>query len=70
MFINCYLALQEDLEFFGMDWDGGPLPTECETICALEIPETLCPLCVSIFQELQRTVDPLGESTNYGIDIY
>ena len=64
----CYQ--QEEIEAYGIDWDG-PLPDDpVETPDAVTVPETPNPMVPSIFQEMCEQVHPLEESLNYGIDLF
>ena len=61
---------QEDIEMYGIDWDGPLTNDPAETPNIVEIPETPNPLVPNIFQEMCGQIDPLHESSNYGIDIF
>ena len=55
-------------ETFGIDWDG-PLPdVTCDT--HVEVSSVELPLTNHEYTELCEHIDPLAESSEYGIDIY
>ena len=60
--------LQEEVFAHGIDWDG-PLPTE-DDVEAVEVIQTHNPLNDDDFMQLQLTVDPNQNSSNFGIDLY
>ena len=67
---NHIYFLQEELQHYGVDWDG-PLPQDALTDTErVEIPDTGCPLDDVQFADLSNSIDPLRQSTNHGIDIY
>jgi len=57
----------ENIELYGVDVDG-PVPTD-ETSQVEVIPPN-CPLSSEQLSLIQQTIDPLGESDYFGIDIY
>ena len=59
------------MEAFGVDWEG-PMPhPDDEGVCdTVVVPEIDCPLDSYSFDELDDTIQPLAETTNYGIDLY
>jgi len=63
--------LQDELETFGIDWDG-PMPhPDDESICeTVVVPEMEFPLDSYSLDELDEMVAPLADTTNYGIDLY
>ena len=61
---------QSELEEFGIDWDG-PVPEDSsEDFPVVEVPDTDCPLSQGEYQRLCQSINPLGESDCYGIDIF
>jgi hypothetical protein len=55
-------------EEYGVDWEEAPLNiNENDNV---NFPDMLCPITNSQLSELQRVVNPLAESTNYGIELY
>ena len=57
---------------FGIDWDG-PLPSQQWGSLQdnIIVPETVIPSQVNIaFQNMQAMVDPMGETSSYGIDLF
>ena len=58
------LLLQEEINAYGIDWDG-PLPDE-----AVDVPEVPELLDANQLQVLINSVDPLQRSEVYGIDLY
>lgn len=60
---------QEEIDGYGIDWDG-PLPEEETTGSMVEVPHVLCPLNPLVEEEIRRQINPLRESSCYGIDIY
>ena len=65
---------EEDMSSFGIDYDG-PLPSneydwDTWNDFSVQVPEILCPLSNTPFNRMKCTVDPLEESSCYGIDIY
>ena len=59
------------MQTFGIDWEG-PMPhLDNEGISdAVVVPEIDCPLDSYAFDELDDVIQPLAETTNYGIDLY
>ena len=60
--------LQENHQFYGIDWNG-PCPCE-DVVCAVEVPATECPLSGAQYDELVSTVSPFASSSNHGINLY
>ena len=58
------LLLQEEINAYGIDWDG-PLPDE-----VVDVPEVPELLDANQLQVLINSVDPLQRSEVYGIDLY
>ena len=56
---------QDEVEQYGLDWDG-PLP-ESDSDEMIELPLTECPLNLQETQELKQAIDPLRNSDCYGI---
>ena len=56
----------ENIELYGVDRDG-PLPVESLNVVEVDPPQCLIPQHTSLL--LQQTVDPLQESSVYGIDL-
>jgi len=56
------------LQQFGVDWEGPNVKRNDD--CAINIPDTVCPLILFEYEELSRLVPALSESTHYGIDFY
>ena len=52
---------------FGTSDDDPMPPIESDSVI---IPETRFSLQPALFEELKRTIDPLQQSENYGIDIF
>ncbi|KAL9976702.1 hypothetical protein ACROYT_G014029 [Oculina patagonica] len=66
--------LEEDLPSFGVDYKG-PLPSNefdggTWNDLSVQVPEIQCPLRSAAFNRMTCMVDPLEESSCYGIDIY
>jgi len=56
------------MQTFGIDWEGPmPHPDNKDTVA---VPEINCPLDLYVFDELDDVIQPLAETTNYGIDLY
>ncbi len=51
---------------YGIDWEGPTAIQESENV---EVPKTSIPTGFSL-EELERNVDPLADSDEYGIDLY
>ena len=65
-----YFFSKEEVEEYGVDWDG-PIPGEVDMdVEAVLVPETNSPISQEDYDELFRTINPLRESNSYGIDIY
>ena len=65
------LLLQDDLESYGIDWDG-PTPSHTSSTDVadrVEVPETSIPAGVSLL-DLENSVNPLASSDEYGMDLY
>ena len=62
------LVALDFLEDYGIDEDG--LPTTTDENSGVEVPEGNLSLDSEQLTNLQRVVDPLQESNNYGIDVY
>ena len=65
---------QEDMTSFGVDYDG-PLPSneydgEMWGDLSVQVPEMPCPLDDAAFNRMKSTVNPLEQSSFYGIDVY
>ena len=65
---------EEDMSSFGIDYDG-PLPSneydgDTWNDFSVQVPEIPCPLSNTVFNRMKSAVDPLEESSCYGIDIY
>ena len=65
---------EEDMPSFGIDYDG-PLPSneydgDTWNDFSVQVPEIPCPLSNTAFNRMKCAVDPLEESSCYGIDIY
>ena len=65
---------EEDIPSFGVDYEG-PLPSnefdgETWNDLSVQVPEIQCPLSSAAFDRMTCMVDPLEESSCYGIDIY
>ena len=65
---------EEDMSSFGIDYDG-PLPSneydgDTWNDFSVQVPEIPCPLSNALFNRMKCAVDPLEESSCYGIDIY
>ena len=56
-------------EEYGIDWEGPSLLNTNEND-NLNFFDISCPITNSQLSELQRIVNPLTESTNYGIELY
>ena len=54
-----------DMASFGVDYDG-----ETWSDLSIQVPEIPCPLTDTDFNRMKSTVDPLEESSCYGIDTY
>ena len=55
---------------YGIDWDA-PLSCDAdESVNAVIIPSTDCPLSGDDFARLRREVDPLQQCEDYGISQY
>lgn len=61
----CYPAVYATL---GIDWDG-PLATDRDENTVVVDPP-LQPLLASDFKELCQSINPLEQSSNYGMDLY
>ncbi len=48
----------------------GPLPLNTDENDNLNFSSMSCPITNSQLNELQRVINPLAESTNYGIELY
>lgn len=59
----------EPVELFGIDWDA-PLPTVEDEVESVNVPEVHNPLTVEQFAELQVTVLPSSDDSDYGIAYY
>lgn len=57
----------EDLEWYGMDW-AGPTPND-DGLSTVEVDDVNFEIAENILQTL-NSIDPLRDSTCYGIDIY
>ena len=65
---------EENTSSFGVDYDG-PLPSneydgETWNDVSVQLPEIHCPLSSAAFDRMKCIVDPLEESSCYGIDVY
>ena len=65
---------QEDMMSFGVDYDG-PLPSneydgEIWGDLSVQVPEIPCPLDDAAFNRMKSAVNPVEESSCYGIDVY
>ena len=65
---------EEDMSSFGIDYDG-PFPSneydwDTWNDFSVQVPEIPCPLSSTVFNRMKCAVDPLEESSCYGIDIY
>ena len=64
---------QEELDFYGIDWDG-PLPSETWGSSThdgeIVIPQIDITISHDQFALLQENINPLGQTENFGIDIF
>ena len=63
------VLIQGESELFGIDWDA-PLPTHDDVVDQVSIPTIDNPLTVEQFTELQATVHPSADDSDYGISYY
>ena len=67
------ICFQEELDMYGIDWDG-PLPSETWGSLTsdndVDVPQTDVDFPLDQQLLLQENINPLGETENYGIDIY
>ena len=56
----------DDLEWYGMDW-GAPTPID-DGLSTVEVNDVMLPLS-AVLGDLQ-SIDPIKDSTSFGIDIY
>lgn len=52
---------------YGIDWDG-PVPTVEEY--QVSVPGIVCPIMEAQLADLKETIDPLSNSTFYGVELY
>ena len=52
----------------GVDWDGPLTDVICDG--GIEVPTVYVPLTSAQFDKLCQKINPLAESSEYGIDIY
>lgn len=64
--LYCYLQI-DDLDTFGIDWDG-PSPYDDDN--TVEIPEIDNPISDSEYDTLKQTIDPLAYSDTFEIDLF
>ena len=60
---------QDEIDNYGIDWDG-PVTDQEELDESVDVPELSVILSNEMEQELRQIVDPLRESDCYGLDIY
>ena len=70
-----YLLPQEEFSSYGVDWDRpapslewGSLPDN--DMEGIEVPNVVVPFSLDTVLTTLNRIDPLGRSTNYGIDLY
>lgn len=59
--------MQEEFQSYGIDWDG---PQRDDRDDIVTIPDTPCPCTPDVFHQMCAHIDPLRESSDYGIDIF
>lgn len=70
LFICISFPFQDEIQAYGIDFDG-PLPDDhADDGNLVEVPRTLIPLEPTDYQEMCAAIDPLRLSDSYGIDIY
>ena len=52
---------------YGVDWEG-PMPVDAAV--QVDVPATQSPLTAIDYEMLRAEIDPLRNTTQYGIDIY
>lgn len=62
-------VIQDKIQLYGIDWNG-PLPQDESDVDAVHIPDIECPLSELHLQQLHRTINPLIDATDYGIELY
>ena len=62
------ILLQSQCALYGIDWNG-PLP-DAEELEQVEVTNTINPLQERDFEQLQRTISPIGLSDCQGVDLY
>ena len=65
---------QSNVSAYGIDFEG-PLPSaryngETWQDVSVEVPEIICPISEAQLHNLSSTINPLSESSCYGIDLY
>ena len=70
-----YLSLQEEFNSYGVDWDGPAPSLEWGSLAhndveGIEVPEIMVPFSIDTALTTWNRIEPLGRSTNYGIDLY
>ena len=65
---------QSNVSAYGIDFEG-PLPSaryngETWQDVSVEVPEIMCPISEAQLHNLSSTINPLSESSCYGIDLY
>ena len=70
------ILLFQVAHLYGIDYDGPYLTEEFngtdsyDEIASVVVPETEVSLTELVYQELTQTINPLGNSDVYGVDIY
>ena len=59
--------IQTQVAHIGIDWDG-PLPYDGDNTVQVDPPGQ--PLCCADYQDLCNNVNPLQQSTEYGVEVY
>lgn len=61
-------SLQDDFDFYGIDWDG-PTPDD-DDVNIVDVPEASTILTPEQLADLSNTYNPLEECEDFGMTIY
>lgn len=66
---HIYMQTSAELELYGVDWDA-PLPAADEDIQIVSVPTVNNPLSEEEYSELQATLPPNVQDSDYGLTQY
>ena len=69
MGIPCLSNVQDEVEYFGIDWEG-PMSQQQLDQSAVQVPATPSPLTEAEFSEFVEQIPPLETSVHYAVDQY